>query len=209
MSACASGLRTSRIHPRGDAPINILRTLTGILLPALLAACMPAAQGAPDVARPGIAAASAEATAMTAAQDPGSGPDADTPELPHDAYHGSWRVVAADDPHEQALMAIALQSSAGEAQGSGDFVLFQPSCDAMAGQPIAGTSDCELIGMAAAFDQVQATPARIVLTFHPTADGIAHRLDLQRDGERLVGDYAIEGQLRRRVTATRSPESPP
>ena len=47
-------------------------------------------------------------------------------------------------------MAIALQSSAGEAQGSGDFVLFQPSCDAMAGQPIAGTSDCELIGMAAA-----------------------------------------------------------
>ena len=170
MSACASGLRTSRIHPRGDAPIYILRTLTGILLPALLAACMPAAQGAPDVARPGIAAASAEATAMTAAQDPGSGPDADTPELPPDAYHGSWRVVAADDPHEQALMAIAL---------------------------------------ATAIDQVQATPARIVLTFHPTADGIAHRLDLQRDGERLVGDYAIEGQLRRRVTATRSPESPP
>ena len=36
----------------------------------------------------------------------------------------------------------------------------------------------ERIDMAAAFDRVQATPQRIVLTLHPTADGIAHRLDL-------------------------------
>ena len=209
MSACAFDLRTSRIHPRGDAPIDSLQRLPGILLPVLLAACMPAPQSTPEVARPRVAAAPAEATAAATAQDPGSGSDADAHDLPPDAYHGNWRVVAADDPHEQALMAIAIQSSAGETQGSGDFVLFQPFCDALAGQPIAGTSDCELIDMAAAFDDVQATPQRIVLTFHPTADGIAHRLDLQRDGGRLVGDYAIEGQLRRRVTATRSPEAPP
>ena len=148
--------------------------------------------------------------AVTPADDPGAGPDEDAVLLPPDQWHGNWRVVAADDPHDQALMTITIQSSEGEAQGSGDFALFQPFCDAVAEQPISGTADCELIGMAEAFDRVDATPQRIVLAFHPTADGLEHRLELRRDGERLVGDYVIgEGEVRRAIVAERSPDADP
>jgi len=80
----------------------------------------------------------------------------------------------------------------------------------VAGVAISGAADCELIGMAAPFDRVQATPERIVLVFHPTADGIEHRLELRHDGERLVGEYLTDdGGVRRRVIAERKPEDRP
>lgn len=147
-----------------------------------------------------------EQASMAAGNDPGAGPDDNAIELPPDQYHGNWRVVAAGDRADAALMAISIQSSKGEARGSGDFVLFQPFCDAVAGQPITGTRECELIDMAAAFDQVQATPERIVLVFHPTADGLPHRLELHRDGDRLMGDYvSADNAIRLPVIAEASP----
>ena len=117
-------------------------------------------------------------------------------------HHGNWRLVAADDPHDAALMAFSVQGDAGDATGSGNFVLFQPFCDAVAGVPITGTADCELIGLGAAFDRVEIEGDRIVLVFHPTADGLPHRLELRRDGAALVGDYVSEGnRIRRAVRA--------
>ena len=184
-----------------------LLAATACLLPALCACAQSAPPAAPREAD-GMAPASASPRAASppVTHDPGSGPDEGAVLFPPDGYHGSWRVVAADDPHDQALMAITVQSSAGQAEGSGDFVLFQPFCDAVADQPISGSADCELIDMAAAFDRVQATPERIVLAFHPTADGLEHRLELHRDGERLVGDYVIgEDEVRRGIVAGPQP----
>lgn len=185
------------------------RPVPTAVLCAALAACTPSVP-APSPSDAGAPVAiTAQAAAATAA-DPGAGPDDDGVTLPPDGYHGSWRVLAADDPHDAALMTVAIQSSAGEPQGSGDYVLFQPFCDALAGQPITGTSECELIGQAAAFDRVQATPERIVLVFHPTADGAEQRLELHRDGEHLVGDYVAEGNdVRRAVVAGRTPDDLP
>lgn len=185
------------------------RTFLHSLLPLLwLPALCACAQSVPD-APPAIVDAAPGTPAPVHGDDPGSGPDAGEILLPPDGYHGHWRLVAADDPYDQALMALTIQSSAGEAEGSGDFVLHQPFCDAVAGEAIAGTADCELIGMAAAFDRVQATPERIVLVFHPTADGIEHRLELHRDGERLTGDYVIgDNEVRRGIVAEPQPDAP-
>lgn len=180
--------------------------LRAAVLCAALAACAPSAPDVPSAAAAASVALTVQSTTPTVA-DPGAGPDDDAFDLPPDGYHGNWRVVAADDPHAQALMAITIQSSAGEHQGSGDFVLFQPFCDALAERPISGSADCELIDMAETFDRVQATPEQIVLAFHPTADQMEHRLELRRDGERLRGDYVIaDGAVRRAIVAERTPD---
>ena len=142
-----------------------------------------------------------------AGHDPTAGTDADARELPPDAWHGNWRLIATDDPHAQALMAFGVQSSDGEPQASGDYLLFQPFCDALDGRPIRGTSECESIGQGAAFARVQATPQRLLLVFHPVADGSEHRLELRRDGERLTGEYVAEANdIRRAVIAERAPD---
>lgn len=173
------------------------------ILLATLAACAPAPDATQTIP---TAAAPIRATAP-ATRDPGAGPDDGAIELPPDTWHGNWRVAAADDPHDQALLAISIQSSAGEPQGSGDYVLFQPFCDAADGQPITGTSDCELIDQGAAFSRVQAEPERLLLVFQPTADGAEQRLELRRDGDRLIGDYVADANgIRRAITAERAPD---
>ncbi|GHB97494.1 hypothetical protein [Thermomonas carbonis] len=125
-----------------------------------------------------------------------------TPQPTPGSHHGNWRLVAVDDPHDAALMAFSVQSDRGDAHGTGDYVLFQPFCDAVAGTPITGTAECELIGLGAAFDRVDIDGERIVLVFHPTADGLPHRLELRSDGAALIGDYVTEGNdIRRAVRA--------
>ncbi|MFY2763980.1 hypothetical protein [Arenimonas sp. MALMAid1274] len=116
-------------------------------------------------------------------------PDADEVLIAPSAFHGNWRVVARDDRGESALMQIALQHGAGQPEGHGDYTLFQPFCDAVAGQPITGMSDCELIGASDRFDQVVPRRRWLVLVFRPTADGQPHTLAVRRDGDRLVGQY--------------------
>ena len=115
-------------------------------------------------------------------------PDADAVLTPPSPFHGNWRVVARDDRGESALMAIALMHGVGEAQGTGDYTLFQPFCDAVAGEPITGMGDCELEG-GGAFEHV--TPRRrwLVLVFRPTADGQPHTLAVRVKGDQLVGEY--------------------
>ncbi len=207
MSASNATLRNHCILPMLAKPMPS-RALLRLLLPLLclpaLAACAQSAPTTPPVT------ADAAPEPPTPGNDPGSGPDANETLLPPDEYHSNWRLVAADDPHDQALMALTIQSSAGETEGSGDYVLHQPFCDAVAGAPITGTTDCELIGMATSFDRVQATPERIVLAFHPSADGMEHRLELHRDGEALVGDYVADANaIRLRVRADRVLDSHP
>lgn len=121
------------------------------------------------------------------------------------AHHGNWRVVAADDPHDAALMAFSIQSNAGDATGSGDYVLFQPFCDVLADVPVAGDADCELIGLGAPFDRVEIDQARILLVFKPTADDVPHRLELRAEGDALVGDYVSEANRIRRAVIARHP----
>lgn len=115
-------------------------------------------------------------------------PDADAVLTPPSRFHGNWRVVARDDRGDSALMNIALMHSQGEAQGTGDYTLFQPFCDAVAGEPITGMGDCELEG-GGRFEQV--TPRRrwLVLVFRPTADGQPHTLAVRVKGNQLVGEY--------------------
>ena len=171
-----------------------LRLIPAVLFATLVAACTPAA-GDLDA----TPATAAQATVVT---QPLSG-EAETPKpSPPSRLHGNWRLLAADDPHDAALMAFSVQADDGDTAGSGDFVLFQPFCDAVAGAPITGTADCELIGLGATFDRVEIEGDRIVLVFHPTADGLPHRLELRRDGAALVGDYVSEGnRIRRAVRA--------
>ena len=168
------------------------------LIPAALfttlTACTPAAG---DVAATHVTAV--QATPATQARPVET--EAPEPSLPS-RLHGNWRLLAVDDPHDAALMAFSVQADDGDTAGSGDFVLFQPFCDAVAGAPITGTADCELIGLGATFDRVEIEGDRIVLVFHPTADGLPHRLELRRDGAALVGDYVSEGnRIRRAVRA--------
>ena len=168
------------------------------LIPAALfttlTACTPAAG---DVAATHVTAV--QATPATQARPVET--EAPEPTLPS-RLHGNWRLTARDDRADAALMAFGVQLGQGERVGSGDYVLFQPFCDAVAGVPITGTADCELIGLGAAFDRVEIEGDRIVLVFHPTADGLPHRLELRRDGAALVGDYVSEGnRIRRAVRA--------
>ena len=168
------------------------------LIPAALfttlTACTPAAG---DVAATHVTAV--QATPATQARPVET--EAPEPSLPS-RLHGNWRLLAVDDPHDAALMAFSVQADDGDTAGSGDFVLFQPFCDAVAGVPITGTADCELIGLGAAFDRVEIEGDRIVLVFHPTVDGSPHRLELRRDGPALVGDYVSKGnRIRRAVRA--------
>lgn len=180
---------------RPTATASLLLALAACSAPAPPAA--PASGRAPVAALPDLQAASEPALAQL-----DGGPDEDERLYPPDGYHGSWRVVAADDPHRQALMAIGIQSSVGLVEGSGDYVLFQPFCDAVAERPIRGDADCELIGLSAAFDRVEADAQGIVLVFHPTADGFAHRLELRREGSRLAGHYVVgDDGSRREIVA--------
>ena len=178
------------------------RLLLAASLPCLTA-CGPSQGHAPaPIAEQRPLPAAAQTPPATIAPpviDDGSGPDADAPRLPTGPFHGNWRVAAADDPHDQALMAISIQSNAGEAQGSGDYVLFQPFCDALDDAPITGTSGCEAIGQGAAFERVETGPDRLVLVFRPTADGAEHRLELRRAGTALAGDYVAEANDIRRA----------
>ena len=74
-------------------------------------------------------------------------------------------------------------------------------------RPVAGTSDCELIGQAGAFERIELHGDRAVLAFSPTADGAEHRLELQRDGDALAGHYVAEANdVRRAVRAVRMPD---
>lgn len=153
-----------------------------LILPTLVA-CTPAAAPAQVAARSPFGQ-HGEPDALRRTEDPAPSTD---------AYHGHWRLLAASDPHDHALMGFTVQRGAGQTEDSSDYVLFQPFCDAVAGVPITGTSECELIDHAATFDRVQASREALSLSFHPTADGAQHRLELHRDGERLVGEYIADG----------------
>lgn len=177
-----------------------LRLIPAALL-ATLTACNPAAG---DVAATHVTAV--QATPATQARPVET--EAPEPSLPS-PLHGNWRLLAADDPHDAALMAFSVQADDGDTAGSGDFVLFQPFCDAVAGAPITGTADCELIGLAADFERVDIDKGRIVLAFQPGADGHAHRLELQQHGDTLVGHYRVPANdIHRAVVARRPPDAP-
>ncbi len=169
-----------------------LHLIPAVLIAILTTACRPSSG---EIAtEPSVAARATPATRRLEAEAP-------APTLPS-LLHGNWRLLAADDPHDAALMAFSIQADEGDTTGTGDFVLFQPFCDAVAGAPITGMADCELIGLGAAFDRVEIDGDRLVLVFHPTADGLPHRLELRRDGAALVGDYvADDNGLRRAVRA--------
>ena len=179
-----------------------LRPTLSCLFACMLAACSvdrgdarPARAGAADIAPaagfPPPRTAPADAASPIA---PSTGP-----------HHGNWRLVAADDPHDAALMAFSIQSDAGATQANGDFVLFQPFCDAVADAPIVGDAECELIGLDATFDRVEIDRGRVALTFHPTADGLPHRLELQVEGDALSGHYVAEGNRDRLAVIARLP----
>ena len=175
-----------------------LHLLLAALIATLASACSPADA---DIAA-GDAPAPAIAPVVPVAA-PDDAPAIATPSTGR--HHGNWRLVATDDPHDAALMAFSIQSDADDARGTGDFVLFQPFCDAVAGAPITGIADCELIGLGAAFDRVDINGERIVLVFHPTADGLPHRLELRAEGDALVGDYVSEANRIRRAVIARHP----
>ena len=164
-----------------------LRILLAILIAMLASACTAADADIPAAIAPVVA----DDTTAVAMPSPAR-------------LHGNWRLVAADDPHDAALMAFSIQADAGDTTGSGDYMLFQPFCDVIAGLPVTGDADCELIGLGATFDRVWIEGDSIVLVSRPTADGMEHRLELQRRGDSLVGHYIIRANdIRRAVIAMR------
>ena len=179
-----------------------LHLLLAALIATLASACSPADA---DIAA-GDAPAPAIAPGVPVAA-PDDAPAIATPSTGR--HHGNWRLVAADDPHDAALMAFSIQSDAGATQANGDFVLFQPFCDAVADAPIVGNAECELIGLDATFDRVEIDRDRVALTFHPTADGLPHRLELQVEGDALTGDYVAQANGIRRAVIARRPRPDP
>ncbi len=177
-----------------------LRPILALLVAMTSIACMPADADKPiadtrDAIPPAVPTTVPPANTMaTVKPTPGR-------------HHGTWRLVAADDRHDAALMAFSLQSDDGNARGSGDFTLFQPFCDAVAGMPIVGSGECEMIGLSAEFDRVDIDQDRVLLVFHPTADGLPHRLELHVEGDALVGDYVAEANSIRRAVIARHPPS--
>jgi len=164
-----------------------LRILLATLIAMLASACTAADADIPAAIAPVVA----DDTTAVAMPSPAR-------------LHGNWRLVAADDPHDAALMAFSIQADAGDTTGSGDYVLYQPFCDVIAGLPVTGDADCELIGLGATFDRVWIEGDSIVLVSRPTADGMEHRLELQRRGDSLVGHYIIRANdIRRAVIAMR------
>ena len=164
-----------------------LRILLAILIAMLASACTAADADIPAAIAPVVA----DDTTAVAMPSPAR-------------LHGNWRLVAADDPHDAALMAFSIQADAGDTTCSGDYVLYQPFCDVIAGLPVTGDADCELIGLGATFDRVGIEGDSIVLVSRPTADGMEHRLELQRRGDSLVGHYIIRANdIRRAVIAMR------
>lgn len=159
----------------------------------------------------GMAAASPPAgPAATGAEplhDAGAGPDEDAVELRPDPFQGAWRLVARDDRGDAALMALEIRLDAGARRGDGGYVLHQPFCDAAAGQPITGVSDCEFIGLGGEFEEVRRQGRRLHLAFAPGADGLPHRLVLRRSREGLAGDYFAPGEAALPVVAQRSPDA--
>ena len=164
-----------------------LRILLATLIAMLASACTAADADIPAAIAPVVA----DDTTAVAMPSPAR-------------LHGNWRLVAADDPHDAALMAFSIQADAGDTTGSGDYVLYQPFCDVIAGLPVTGDADCELIGLGATFDRVGIEGDSIVLVSRPTADGMEHRLELQRRGDSLVGHYIMRANdIRRAVIAMR------
>ena len=164
-----------------------LRILLATLIAMLASACTAADADIPAAIAPVVA----DDTTAVAMPSPAR-------------LHGNWRLVAADDPHDAALMAFSVQADAGDTTGSGDYMLFQPFCDVIAGLPVTGDADCELIGLGATFDRVGIEGDSIVLVSRPTADGMEHRLELQRRGDSLVGHYIMRANdIRRAVIAMR------
>ena len=102
-------------------------------------------------------------------------------------FHGNWRMTAADDQGDHAVMALAIQLSRAENTGTGSYFSHQPMCDFLLGGAIRGDLECELGG--GAFVEVTRKGRRLTLVLHPTADGQPHRMVLRRSGERLVGTY--------------------
>lgn len=178
-----------------------LRETTLVLLVALATACEPRDHEArPD----SVSAVQADSPtpAPTAAQPRRGEPPDGRADGHADGHRGDWRLVAADDPHDTAVMTLSIRTYAGGVPPTGDFLLFQPFCDLVADRPIVGDSECELIGLNANFDRVDMVADRAVLVFHPTADGQPHRLDLRVQGAALAGEYQADG-VRRAVIATR------
>ena len=113
---------------------------------ALLSSCAPTTQD------PVAPAPSAKESTVAAIVAPAQAVDR-VSSLDH--MHGNWRVVAEDDPGDQAIMAVTLLSTGDAASANGDYVLFQPACDVVDDRPISGASNCELIGQAGAFERIE------------------------------------------------------
>ena len=169
----------------------------------VLAACAPEQPAQPS---PVFVAAHDERPAgADPGADPGAGPDQGAALAPPSRFHGNWRLTARDDRADAALMAFGVQLGQGERVGSGDYVLFQPFCDAVAGVPVSGVSECELIGQAGLFEAVRLEPPDLlVLEFRPTADGELHALRLHTVATgTLAGEYrACAGGASLAVVAT-------
>ncbi|MGA0544060.1 hypothetical protein ACO2Q1_02160 [Brevundimonas sp. VNH65] len=146
-----------------------------------------------------LAAVATWSEAASAAQ-----PDDGAVQIMPGRYHGNWRLVAADDPHDQALMRLSVLHGRGEASADADYAIFQPFCGLGPSGRVIGDEVCELDGLGGLFETAEATGRRLTLVFRPTADGLAHRLILRRRGDRLTGVYQAP-DFARAVVAERVP----
>ena len=144
--------------------------------------------------------------ALTACPGPVSAaqPDEGAVGIAPGRYHGNWRLVAADDPHDQALMRLSVLHGRNAKDADADYAIFQPFCGLGSSGPVVGDEVCELDGLGGLFEAAEATGRRLSLVFRPTADGLAHRLILRRRGDRLTGVYQAP-DFTRAVVAERVP----
>jgi hypothetical protein len=139
--------------------------------------------------------------------DPGAGPDEDAVAILPGPLQGSWRLVHADDRTDAPLILFTLHHDHGATTASGDLLMYPPFCATIAGGPPGGEGDCELAMVSLPFTTVDVDCVTLRATFHPTADGLAHHLELTLSQGRLVGHYrSDDNEIRVPVIAAPPPE---
>lgn len=156
---------------------------------------------------PHAGAAGIDETVASVTHDAGAGPDDDAQDVLPGPLQGTWRLVRADDRGDAPLIHFVLHQDHGAASGSGDMLMFPPFCATVAGGPSGSEQDCELALVSLPFTSVDIDCVTLRATFHPTADGLPHHLELTLSQGRLVGHYrSDDGEIRVPVIARPPPE---
>lgn len=135
------------------------------------------------------------------------GPDEASEPTTAGKLQGNWRVTRADDPDEQAIMALHIIHDGDRLEGS--YLLLQPFCGVELPLPRPLDETCEFAGLALDFETGFVDGGDAIVLLRPGADLADHRLafDAEADAEPVTGKYwPPAGQAPVDILLERAPE---